>query len=124
MTNGNRPGAAGHLRLGGNFVPHRLLVSIVTASLALCAATASAAPAAATPTVQRGQALQIKLNPGRSALCSALVPSSDGTTQNGVPKRARNRRVSWSLLVPRTAPLGAGTWRVRCGTAIAASGRF
>jgi len=105
-------------------VPHRLLVSIVTATLALCAATASAAPAAAAPTVERGHALQIKLATRRSALCSALVSYSDGTTQKGAPKKARNGRVTWSLLVPRTAPLGAGTWNVRCGASVAASGRF
>jgi hypothetical protein len=96
-------------------VPHRLFATLTIAALALCAATASAAPAAATPTVTRGHALVIKVKTKSGTACTPVVTYADHTMQMGTTKKARaGGQVSWSLLVPRTAPLGAGTWYVRC----------
>ncbi|NUR77335.1 MAG: hypothetical protein HOQ28_13750 [Thermoleophilia bacterium] len=102
-------------------MPHRLFVSFAVASLALCAATASAA---GVPTVARGQALQIAFATRSHAICTPQVQYSDGTKQLGSAKRARGARLSWALLVARTAPLGAGTWSVHCGATVVHTGRF
>jgi hypothetical protein len=107
-------------------VPHRLSTTLTIAGLALCAATASAAPAAGRPTVERGHSLVIKLRTNSFSVCTPVVTYSDGTMQNGTPKKApAGGRLSWSLLVPRTAPLGAGKWYVRCAWLnIAGKGTF
>jgi hypothetical protein len=105
-------------------LPRRLFVALTVASLALCAATASAAPAASVPTVARGEALHIALATHSRGVCLPLVQYSDGTRQVGEAKKARAGRLSWALLVARTAPLGAGTWSVRCGVAEVRTGRF
>jgi hypothetical protein len=106
-------------------LPHRrLLIALAVAGLALCAATAVAAPAATTPSVERGKAIHIDLTTRTTVLCSAVVKYSDGTVQRAVPKRARKGRLSWSLLVPHTAPLGAGNWHVHCGAKLDRTGRF
>jgi hypothetical protein len=96
-------------------VPHRLFATLTIAALALCAVTASAAPAAATPTVTRGHALVIKVKTKSGTACTPVVTYADHTMQMGTTKKARaGGLVSWSLLVPRTAPVGAGKWYVRC----------
>jgi hypothetical protein len=105
-------------------VPHRLRVTLTIVGLALGAATASTAPAAATPTVQRGHALVIKLVTKSSALCTPVVRYADNTVQMGTAKQAHAGRLAWSLLVPRTAPLGVGKWYVQCGLEIARKGTF
>jgi len=53
-----------------------------------------------------------------------VVRYADGTLQIGTAKQARAGRLAWSLLVPRTAPLGVGTWSVRCESGIAGKGKF
>jgi hypothetical protein len=53
-----------------------------------------------------------------------IVQYSNGTMQNGTVKQAHGGRLAWSLLVPRTAPLGTGTWSVHCGATIARKGKF
>jgi hypothetical protein len=96
-------------------VPHRLLATLTIAGLALCAATASAAPAAGAPTVTRGHALVIKVKTKSGSACTPVVTYADHTMQSGTTKKARaGGHLSWSLLVPRTTALGAGTWYVRC----------
>ena len=105
-------------------MPHRLLATLTIAGLALCAATASAAPAAATPTIQRGHAIVIKLTMKSSTLCTPVVRYADNTVQMGTAKQAHAGRLVWSLLVPRTAPLGVGKWYVQCGLNIARTGKF
>ncbi len=105
-------------------MPHRLLALLTVAGLALCAATATSAPAAGVPTVVRGQALHIKMTTPSFAVCAPIVQYSDGTTQTGALKKANDGHLSWSLLVPRSAPLGAGSWYVRCGIAVERRGRF
>jgi hypothetical protein len=105
-------------------VPHRLLATLMIAGLALCAATASAAPAAATPTIIRGHALAIKITTKSASVCAPVVQYSNGTMQNGTAKKAHGGRLAWSLLVPRTAPTGPGRWYVQCGTAVASRGKF
>ena len=96
-------------------MPHRLFATLTLAALALCAVTASAAPAAATPTVTRGQALVIKVKSKSGTACTPVVTYADHTMQMGTTKKARaGGLLSWSLLVPRTAPVGAGKWYVRC----------
>jgi hypothetical protein len=112
------------LFLWGESVPHRLLVSLAVASLALCAATVSPAPAAGLPTVARGQALRISFPLHSRTLCTPTVTYSDGSKQVGTAKRARAGRLAWALLVARTAPLGAGEWVVRCGRVDTRAGRF
>jgi hypothetical protein len=105
-------------------VPHRLLATLMIVGLALCAATASAAPAAATPTVNRGHALAIKLTTKSKVACTPVVRYSDGTVQIGTAKQARFGRLAWALLVPRTAPIGVGTWAVHCQSGTIGKGRF
>lgn len=105
-------------------MPHRLLATITIAGLALCAATASAAPAAATPTIQRGHAIVIKLTMKSSTLCTPVVRYADNSVQMGTAKQAHAGRLAWSMLVPRTAPLGVGKWYVQCGLNIARKGTF
>ena len=96
-------------------MPHRLLVTLTIVGLALCAATASAAPAAVGPTVTRGHALVIKVTTKSGSACTPVVTYADHTMQSGTTKKARaGGRLSWSLLVPRTTALGAGKWYVRC----------
>lgn len=104
-------------------MPHRLFATLMIAGLALCAVTASVAPAAATPTVKRGHALAIKVATKSSNVCMPIVHYSDGTMQYGTTKKAQGGRLVWSLLVPRTAPLGSGTWYVQCA-AVIAHGKF
>jgi hypothetical protein len=105
-------------------VPHRLLVSLFVAGLALCAATAAPAGAAGAPAVTRGQALHISFPSHNRSVCSPQVQYANGSNQVGGVKKARGGRLSWSLLVPQTAPLGAGTWVVHCGLATVRRGRF
>jgi hypothetical protein len=105
-------------------VPHRLFATLTIAGLALCAATAAAAPAAGTPTITRGHALAIKVTTKSSTVCTPVVKYSNGTVQMGTAKKAHGGRLAWSLLVPRTAPVGAGTWYVQCGVVIARRGKF
>ncbi|MDX6487224.1 MAG: hypothetical protein QOF43_2377 [Gaiellaceae bacterium] len=106
-------------------MPHRLFATLTIAVLALCAATASAAPAAGTPTITRGHSLVIKLKTTSFTICTPIVQYSDGTMQNGTAKKAHaGGRLTWALLIPRTAPTGAGTWSVRCGFKTAIKGKF
>lgn len=99
---------------------------LTIAGLALCAATAAAAPAARTPSVIRGQALVIKVHAKASELCTPVVTYADHTMQSGTTKKTRTGgQLTWSLLVPRTAPVGAGTWYVRCAWFnVVGKGRF
>jgi len=105
-------------------LPHRQVISLLVAGLALCAATASPAPAAGTPAVKRGQALRISVPSHSRTVCTARVVYADGTGQIGTAKKPRGGRVSWSLLVARTTALGAGRWVVSCGRTEIHSGRF
>lgn len=98
-------------------MPHRRqLVSLLVAGLALCAATASPAPAAGAPAVTRGQALRITIATHSSKVCVPRVQYADGALQVGAAKKQHSGHVSWALLVARTTPLGPGSWVVRCGT--------
>ena len=106
-------------------MPHRLFATFTIAALALCAATAAAAPAAGTPTITRGHTLVIKLKTKSFAVCTPIVQYSGGTMQNGTAKQAHaGGLLTWSLLVPRTAPVGAGKWYVRCGFNVMSKGKF
>ncbi|MFL5964619.1 MAG: hypothetical protein ACJ757_17220 [Gaiellaceae bacterium] len=104
-------------------MPHRLFATL-TITFALCAATAAAAPRAGTPTVKRGHALAIKVTTKSSTVCTPVVRYADGTAQVGTAKKAHGGRLAWSLLVPRTAALGAGNWYVQCGFTVVRRGRF
>jgi hypothetical protein len=96
-------------------VPHRLFATLTIAALALCAVTASAAPAAARPTVTRGHALVIKAKTDPGAVCTPVVTYANNRMQGGTTKKAgAGGLLSWSLLVPRDVPLGPGKWYVRC----------
>lgn len=107
-------------------MPHRLLATLTIAGLALCAATAAAAPAARTPSVTRGQALVIKVHAKTGELCTPVVTYADHTMQSGTTKKARaGGQLTWALLVPRTAPIGTSTWYVRCARFnVVGKGRF
>lgn len=105
-------------------MPHRLVVLLFAAVLVLCAAAASPAPAAATPKVKRGHTLSIRTTTKSHTVCAAIVTYADGFSQAGSLKKARDGRLSWALLVPRTAPLGRGSWYVRCGITIEHRGAF
>jgi hypothetical protein len=110
----------------GDSVPHRLFATLLIAGLALCAVTASVAPAAATPTVTLGHALTIKVKTKSGTLCTPVVTYANHTMQNGTTKKAHaGGQLSWSLLVPRTASVGAGSWYVRCAWFnVVAQGKF
>ncbi len=96
-------------------MPHRLFATLMIAGLALCAVTASVAPAAATPTVTLGHALVIKVKTKPGSLCSPVVTYANHTMQSGTTKKVPARgQLTWSLLVPHTASVGAGSWYVRC----------
>jgi len=96
-------------------VPHRLFATLLIAGLALCAVTASVAPAAVRPTVALGHALAIKVKTKPGSLCSPVVTYANHTMQSGTTKKApAGGQLKWSLLVPRTASVGAGSWYVRC----------
>jgi hypothetical protein len=97
---------------------------LAVAVLALCAGTATPAPAAGTPTVARGHTLYIKITTQSLAACVAIVEYADGLSQLGSVKQARDGRLSWALLIPRTAQLGKGSWYVRCGLGIERRGTF
>jgi len=65
--------------------------------------------------VTRGHALVIKVKTKSGSACTPVVTYADHTMQSGTTKKARaGGHLSWSLLVPRTTALGAGTWYVRC----------
>lgn len=96
-------------------MPHRLFATLMIAGLALCAVTASVAPAAARPTVTLGHALVIKVKTKPGTLCTPVVTYANHTMQSGTTKKVpAGGQVKWSLLVPRTASVGAGSWYVRC----------
>ena len=102
-------------------MPLRLALSSIAVALAL---VASSAAGAATPSVVRGQSLHVSVATRTKAVCSTFVRYSDGTQQRGSSKRAKNGKLSWALLVPRTTALGSATWQVQCGRTLLASGRF
>lgn len=98
----------------------RLISITIVAALAVTAASS----AATVPTVQRGKPLQIAVKVKSSSVCVAIVHYSDGGQQVGSPRRVKNGRVAWSLLVARTAATGAGNWSVICNGTTVANGRF
>jgi hypothetical protein len=108
----------------GESVSHRLVALLIIVVLALSAGTASPAPAAGTPTVARGHTLYIKMTTRSLAACVAIAQYADGLGQFGSVKYAQDGRLAWALLVPRTAPLGKGSWYVRCGLGIESRGTF
>jgi hypothetical protein len=103
-------------------VPHRLFVPITVSALALC--TSASAPAAGTPRVARGQTFHIKLTTKTLADCVAVVEWADGLDRIGSVKKATDGRLSWTVRVPYTAPLGPGHWYVQCGLGVERRGRF
>jgi hypothetical protein len=105
-------------------VSHRLLVlALTTVTVALCAATASVA-SSGVPSVARGAMLHIELKTTSYAACAAIVNYADGSLLLGTVKHATDGRLSWTLRVARSAPLGHGTWYVRCGLPVVRSGKF
>lgn len=96
-------------------MPHRLVVLLVIAALALCAACAVAGATTKTPRVARGHTLSIAIATKSLAVCVATLEYADHMSQNGAVKNARDGRVSWTIRIPRTAAIGRGTWTVRCG---------
>ena len=105
-------------------MPHRLVLLLVIAALALCVACAVAAATAKTPTVVRGHKLSIALHTNSLAVCVAFLEYSTHTVQPGTVKSARDGRLSWAIRIPLTAPLGRGSWTVRCGIGLVGEGRF
>jgi hypothetical protein len=97
---------------------------LTVAVLALCAGTVAPAPAAGTPTVARGHLLHIKITTRSLAACVAIAQYADGLELLGSVKYAQDGRLAWALLIPRTAPLGKGSWYVRCGLGVESRGAF
>ena len=97
------------------------LVSIPILAALAVAATSSAAAA---PTVQRGKPLQIAVKIHSTSVCIARVRYSDSGQQVGAPRRVKNGKVAWSLLVARTVATGPASWTVLCNGAVKAQGRF
>lgn len=98
-----------------------------TASLALCSAVlaATVATAEAAPlVVYRGQAVRVAVRTPSHAACLAEAIYADGSRQDSGLKRASAGRVSWTLRVPNTVPLGRATWAVRCGATFERSGTW
>ena len=105
-------------------MPHRLVPLLVSAALALCVTGVVTAAAAKTPRVARGHTLAIKVTTKSLAACIAIVEYADHLDQTGSVKQARDGRLSWAVRIPRTAPLGRGSWTVRCGLGIEGRGGF
>ena len=102
-------------------MPHRLVLLLVAAALALCASASAATKA---PKVVRGHTLAITITTRSLAVCIAEVVYADRLNQTGPVKKARDGRLSWAIRIPRTATLGRGTWTVRCGLGVEGRGAF
>jgi hypothetical protein len=105
-------------------VPLRLCSLFVLAALALTAASATAAPRAATGAspslVHRGQKMTISSATPSSSACAALIRFSDGRFQQLPMRRPKNRVVTFVVTIPKTASVGAGKWSVICGASVKA----
>jgi hypothetical protein len=101
-------------------VPLRIISSVVFAALAICAASASAAPQRAggiSPgLVHRGGKTTITIQSGtRIVACTAALTYANGKSQLSASRKPVKGRVSFVVSIPQTAPLGAGRWNVHCG---------
>jgi len=105
----------------------RSVVIFTLSSLALCAASASAAPKVATGIspglVHQGQRATITAPASRVKIsCNGRIHYADGAVQTLSAKRPRNGHVSWTVTVPTNAAVGQGTWQVACGKVLVAFG--
>jgi hypothetical protein len=105
-------------------VPHRPLVALMIAVLALCVTTAAVASSASTPRIARGGTFRIKMTTESLGDCVAVVNYRDSGLQIGTVKPATDGRLAWAFPVSRGRPLGRATWYVRCGLSIQRSGAF
>jgi hypothetical protein len=110
-------------------LPFRTAALLAATALALTAATASAAPKAATglspSLVHQGQSttLTAQVGAGRKA-CGASLRFSDGKVRTVAPKPALNGRVTFVVTIPPDAAVGQGRWSVSCKSIITAVGSF
>jgi hypothetical protein len=88
-----------------------LLVSV----LALATATAALGAAGALRTVHRGQLVRLSVATPSTGNCQAVITYLGGTVQGTATASPAAGRVTWSLRIPRRAPLGVAAWYVRCG---------
>lgn len=105
-------------------MPHRLLVTLATCALALCAAAGALATPAATPRIARGQTFHIRLTTKSFAACIAVVNYPGGGLQLGATKHAIDGRLSWAFPIARSRPLGRASWYVQCGLPVERTGAF
>jgi hypothetical protein len=101
-------------------VPLRIVSSTILITLAICAASASAASqrsAGISPgLVHRGDKTTITIKSGPSTrACTAALTYANGKSQKTAGRRPTNGRISFVVSVPQTAALGAGHWIVHCG---------
>ena len=102
----------------------RLVITLATCALALCAATGALARPDATPRIARGATLHIRMTTTSYAVCVAVVNYANGDLQLGSTKNATDGRLAWSFPVARSRALGRATWYVRCGLSIQRTGAF
>jgi hypothetical protein len=105
-------------------VPLRLSL-IVLCILAAGATSAAGAPWNVTPLhaagispglIHRGQRTTIHVSAGKPGVsCVAALRFADGKTKTLPARRSRSTGVSFTVLIPRTAAMGAGRWHVTCG---------
>jgi hypothetical protein len=100
-------------------VPLRLslIALFVLASGATSAAGSPREAAGISPgLVHRGQKTTIHVSTGTTGVsCVAALRFADGKTTTLPPRRSRSTGVSFTVLIPRTAAMGAGRWHVACG---------
>jgi hypothetical protein len=106
----------------------RTAALLVFTTLALAAASASAAPTAArgiSPSlVHQGQKTTLTAKVAKNAVCRASLQFSNGRMQMVGPKQAPRGRVTFVVSIPADAAVGQGKWSVNCNIGPASSGTF
>ena len=107
-------------------MPLRSSITIVL--LALLAPAALAAPArhdVSPGLVHRGQATAISFRvPQLARTCTAQLRYVDASVQNLPTQKVKNGLIAFHFQVPATAPIGNGTWSVKCNKVAVRKGTF
>ena len=95
-------------------------------ALAVAAVLSGAASARvdAVQIVHRGQVVHVVVRPGGTQDCLLALSFSDQHSLNEPTKSAVLGKVSWTITIPRNAPLGPAGWIVRCGPTWSQSGSW
>jgi hypothetical protein len=97
-------------------MPRPTLALSLAAALAFAgAATASTHGSASVQRLHRGELAQITAGVPSGASCLASLVFGTANEVDSAVKQTSNGRLSWSVRVPATAPLGPAQWIIRCG---------